>query len=121
MADGVVLDTEEGTPQGGPLSHLLANVKLEDVDREIQSRGQWFVKYADDCTIHFRSQRAGTMVMAGVHDFLQEWLRLKVNHANSDRPDKEEEVLGSSVTRPGMASESRWPPRPNGSGTRCGS
>ena len=88
MADGVVMDTEEGTPQGGPLSPLLANIMLDDLDKELQSRGHRFVRYADDCNIYVRSQRAGTRVMASVRGFLQGRLGLKVNEAKSavDRP-----------------------------------
>lgn len=98
MANGVVMDTEEGTPQGGPLSPLLANIMLDDLDKELQSRGHRFVRYADDCNIYVRSQRAGTRVMASVRDFLQGRLGLKVNEAKSavDRPWKRK-FLGFSM------------------------
>jgi len=100
MVNGVVMATEEGTPQGGPLSPLLANVMLDDLDRELQSRGHRFVRYADDCNIYVRSQRAGVRVMASVRDFLQGRLRLKVNEAKSavDRPWKRK-FLGFSMYR----------------------
>jgi RNA-directed DNA polymerase len=88
MVDGVVMDTEEGTPQGGPLSPLLANILLDDLDKELERRGHRFVRYADDCNIYVRSRRAGERVMASVRRFLQERLRLKVNEEKSavDRP-----------------------------------
>ncbi|MER3405891.1 MAG: group II intron reverse transcriptase/maturase [Chloroflexota bacterium] len=88
MVEGVVIATEEGTPQGGPLSPLLANILLDDLDKELELRGHKFVRYADDCNIYVRSQRAGERVMGSVRRFLQERLRLRVNEAKSavDRP-----------------------------------
>ena len=79
MIHGVVVTTEEGTPQGGPLSPLLANIQLNDLDRELEKRGHKFVRYADDCNIYVRSQRAGERVMASVRGFLEQKLKLKVN------------------------------------------
>lgn len=79
MRDGVVHKREEGTPQGGPLSPLLANLYLDDFDRELEKRGHRFVRYADDCTIFVRSQRAGERVEATVTDFLERKLKLRVN------------------------------------------
>lgn len=90
MASGVQVRTEEGTPQGGPLSPLLANILLDDLDKELESRGHRFARYADDCNIYVRSQRAGVRVMQTVKAFLEERLKLKVNEAKSavDRPWK---------------------------------
>jgi group II intron reverse transcriptase/maturase len=88
MVNGVVLDTEEGTPQGGPLSPLLANILLDDLDKELARRGHRFVRYADDCNIYVRSRRAGERVMNSIQRFLGEVLSLKVNERKSavDRP-----------------------------------
>lgn len=88
MMNGVVVRTEEGTPQGGPLSPLLANILLDDLDRELQKRGHRFTRYADDCNIYVRSKRAGERVMQSVTDYLQERLKLRVNEKKSavDRP-----------------------------------
>jgi RNA-directed DNA polymerase len=79
MRDGVVHRREEGTPQGGPLSPLLSNLYLDDFDKELEKRGHRFVRYADDCTIFVRSQRAGERVVATVTDFLERKLKLRVN------------------------------------------
>jgi RNA-directed DNA polymerase len=76
-------ETTEGTPQGGPLSPLLANLLLDKMDRELERRGHWFVRYADDCNIYVRSRRAGNRVMRSVSEFLSKRLKLKVNEAKS--------------------------------------
>jgi RNA-directed DNA polymerase len=83
MPDGVVVATEEGTPQGGPLSPLLSNIVLDELDRELEQRGHRFVRYADDCNIYVRSERAGKRVMAAVVRFIESRLRLKVNATKS--------------------------------------
>ncbi len=83
LAEGLVSPTEEGTPQGGPLSPLLSNLMLDVLDKELERRGHRFVRYADDCNIYVRSQRAGERVMAGIEQFLTKRLRLKVNKAKS--------------------------------------
>jgi RNA-directed DNA polymerase len=83
MEGGLVSPTEEGTPQGGPLSPLLSNLMLDVLDKELEKRGHRFVRYADDCNIYVRSQRAGERVMAGIGRFLEKRLRLKVNKAKS--------------------------------------
>jgi RNA-directed DNA polymerase len=80
---GLVSPTEEGTPQGGPLSPLLSNLMLDVLDRELEKRGHRFVRYADDCNIYVRSQRAGERVMEGIERFLTKRLKLKVNRAKS--------------------------------------
>jgi RNA-directed DNA polymerase len=83
MQDGVVTSRKEGTPQGGPLSPLLANLLLDDLDKELESRGHRFVRYADDCNIYVQSQRAGERVLASVSEFLAKKLKLRVNTKKS--------------------------------------
>jgi RNA-directed DNA polymerase len=83
LADGLVGPTEEGTPQGGPLSPLLSNLMLDVLDKELETRGHHFVRYADDCNIYVRSQRAGERVMASIEQFLAKRLKLKVNKTKS--------------------------------------
>jgi len=83
LIDGLVSATEEGTPQGGPLSPLLSNILLDDLDKELANRGHKFVRYADDCNIYVRSRRAGERVKASVTAFLECRLRLKVNEEKS--------------------------------------
>jgi RNA-directed DNA polymerase len=82
MAQGVVIARHEGTPQGGPLSPLLANVLLDEVDRELERRGHRFVRYADDCNVYVRSRRAGARVLDGLRR-LYGRLKLKINEAKS--------------------------------------
>ncbi|WP_207635469.1 group II intron reverse transcriptase/maturase [Thermaerobacter subterraneus] len=100
MVGGVKVRTEEGTPQGGPLSPLLANILLDELDKELERRGHRFVRYADDCNIYVRSERAGHRVMAGVRRFLEKRLRLKINEQKSavDRPWRRK-FLGFSMYR----------------------
>lgn len=88
MANGVFEKTGEGTPQGGPLSPLLANILLDDLDKELTKRGLRFVRYADDCNIFVASKRAGERVMESVTRFVEGKLKLKVNREKSavDRP-----------------------------------
>jgi RNA-directed DNA polymerase len=83
MPDGVIVNTEEGVPQGGPLSPLLSNIVLDELDWELQRRNLSFVRYADDCNIYVRSERAGKRVMASVTKFIEGRLRLKVNQDKS--------------------------------------
>ena len=83
MVNGVVMEMEEGTPQGGPLSPLLSNIMLDDLDKELEKRGHKFVRYADDCNIHVKTQRAGERVMESVREFLEKKLKLKVNPKKS--------------------------------------
>lgn len=83
MPNGVKVCTEEGVPQGGPLSPLLANIVLSELDEELSRRGLRFVRYADDCNIYVRSERAGQRVMASVEKFIARRLRLKVNASKS--------------------------------------
>ena len=99
MQNGLVEPRSEGTPQGGPLSPLLSNILLDDLDKELEKRGHKFCRYADDCNIYVGSQRAGRRVLASVGKFLSERLRLKLNPLKSgvDRPWKRK-FLGFTLT-----------------------
>lgn len=99
MANGVETPRYEGTPQGGPLSPLLSNILLTDLDRELEARKLRFCRYADDCNIYVSSQRAGQRIMEGIKRFLANRLKLTVNEAKSavERPWKRK-FLGYSVT-----------------------
>jgi RNA-directed DNA polymerase len=110
MEDGLVVPVDEGTPQGGPLSPLLSNLMLDDLDKELTRRGLRFCRYADDCNIYVRSQRAGERVMASVSRFLTTKLRLTVNETKSAvaRPE-ERKFLGFSISNDG--SERRIAPK----------
>ena len=83
MVNGVVVEMREGTPQGGPLSPLLSNIVLTELDRKLEERGHRFVRYADDCNIYVRSERAARRVLAGTKRYVEERMRLKVNEAKS--------------------------------------
>jgi RNA-directed DNA polymerase len=83
LEGGLVSPIDEGTPQGGPLSPLLSNIVLDELDRELERRGHRFVRYADDCNIYVRSQRAGERVMKSVSQFITIKLKLKVNEEKS--------------------------------------
>ena len=100
LMDGLVGPTEEGTPQGGPLSPLLNNIVLDELDRELEERGHRFVRYADDCNIYVRSERAGQRVMESIVRFINKRLRLKVNPTKSAvaRPE-ERHFLGFRLRR----------------------
>ena len=82
MADGVVVERVQGTPQGGPLSPLLANVLLDEVDKELEKRGHAFARYADDCNVYVQSRRAGERVLAALRD-LYAGLKLRINESKS--------------------------------------
>jgi RNA-directed DNA polymerase len=99
MKGGLVSPRTEGTPQGGPLSPLLSNILLDELDKELERRGHRFVRYADDCNIYVRSQRSGQRVLTSVEQFLRERLRLTVNREKSavDRPWNRK-FLGYSFT-----------------------
>ena len=99
LQEGVVSARDMGTPQGGPLSPLLSNILLDDLDKELERRGHVFCRYADDCNIYVRTKRSGERVMASVTQFLAERLKLRVNAAKSavDRPWKRK-FLGYSMT-----------------------
>lgn len=98
MADGVVMPRDEGTPQGGPLSPLLANILLDDLDKMLEQRSHRFCRYADDCNIYVQSERAGKRVMASVTEYLERKLKLRVNQDKSAvaRP-KARKFLGQRV------------------------
>jgi len=99
LQGGVESQRVEGTPQGGPLSPLLSNILLDDLDKELERRGHAFCRYADDCNIYVRTRRSGERVMAGVRRYLEERLKLRVNEAKSGvhRP-WERKFLGYSMT-----------------------
>jgi RNA-directed DNA polymerase len=99
MEGGLVSPRTEGTPQGGPLSPLLSNILLDDLDKELEKRGHAFCRYADDCNIYVRSKAAGERVMASITRFLHERLKLRVNPEKSavDRPWNRK-FLGYSMT-----------------------
>jgi group II intron reverse transcriptase/maturase len=91
MPDGVVMENEQGTPQGGPLSPLLSNIVLDELDQELRKRGHRFVRYADDCNIYVRSKAAAERVLESITQFIERRMRLKVNKAKS--------AVGESGTR----------------------
>jgi RNA-directed DNA polymerase len=99
LEQGLVSPNTEGTPQGGPLSPLLSNIVLDELDKELEKRGHKFVRYADDCNIYVRSRRAGERVMKAMTHFIEKKLKLKVNKEKSavDRPWKRK-FLGFSFT-----------------------
>ncbi len=102
MENGLVSPTTEGAPQGGPLSPLMSNLVLDEFDQELMRRGHRFCRYADDCNIYVRSQRAGQRVMATACRFLTQRLRLKVNESKSAvaRPE-ERKFLGFTISNDG--------------------
>jgi len=99
MENGLVSPSVEGTPQGGPLSPLLSNVVLDELDRELERRGHRFVRYADDSNVYVRSERAGQRVMDSISRFITQKLKLKVNEEKSAvaRPEQRK-FLGFSFT-----------------------
>jgi len=112
MENGLVSATTEGTPQGGPLSPLLSNIVLDELDRELERRGHRFVRYADDCNIYVRSERAGSRVMENISKFITRKLKLKVNQSKSkvDRPWRCKflgfRIIVGKETKRGIAPES---------------
>lgn len=111
MDNGVVRSSEEGTPQGGPLSPLLSNIVLDDLDRELEKRGHRFVRYADDCNIYVKTPRAGERVMKSVKEFIEKKLKLKVNEKKSkvDKPT-ERKFLGFSFLNTKMGVKRKLAP-----------
>jgi len=105
MLGGLVSPTEEGTPQGGPLSPLLSNVMLHELDKELEKRGHRFCRYADDCNIYVKSKKAGNRVMDSVREFIEKRLKLKVNREKSavDYPSKRKFLGFSFYYHEGMA------------------
>ena len=112
MEHGLVSISVEGTPQGGPLSPLLSNLVLDALDRELERRGHRFVRYADDCNIYVRSERAGQRVMKSVTLFITQALKLKVNDAKSAvaRPQQGSFLGSASVTAQRSSASSRRNP-----------
>ena len=110
MADGVVSASEEGTPQGGPLSPLLANIYLDALDQELEKRGHCYCRYADDCNIYVGSQAAAERTLPSIRDWIEKHLRLKVNEAKSGTGQVwERKFLGFRLNRElqiGIAPES---------------
>jgi RNA-directed DNA polymerase len=100
MPDGVVMENEKGTPQGGPLSPLLSNIVLDELDQELGRRGHRFVRYADDCNVYVKTERSGRRVMASLTDFIERKMKLKVNRDKSavDRP-RNRKFLGLTLMR----------------------
>jgi len=111
MVNGVVVETAEGPPQGGPLSPLLANILLDELDRDLEQRGHRFVRYADDCNIYVRTQRAGERVLASVTHWIETRLKLRVNREKSavDRAFRRD-ILGFTFL-PGHAAKLRIAPQ----------
>ena len=105
MEDGVVIPRTEGTPQGSPLSPLMSNIVLNELDKELQARGHRFVRYADDCSIYVKSEKSAQRVRRTITDYIERKLKLKVNRTKSQvsRPN-ESTLLGFSFYR----SEKRW-------------
>lgn len=102
MLNGVCVRTHEGTPQGGPLSPLLANLMLDDLDKELERRGHRFCRYADDVNIYVRSQAAGERVMASVTRFIEKRLKLKVSASKSAvAPSHKRQFLGHRILEDG--------------------
>lgn len=99
MINGIFTRNVQGTPQGGPLSPLLSNIVLDELDKELEKRGHKFVRYADDCNIYVKTKKAGQRVMESVASFIEEKLKLKVNRSKSavDRPWRRK-FLGFSFT-----------------------
>ncbi len=108
MRHGVCIERVEGTPQGGPLSPLLSNIMLDELDKELASRGHKFCRYADDCNIYVKTLRAGRRVMESMKRFLEEKLRLRVNEAKSDVSQvTERQFLGFRILQNGKINVSK--------------
>lgn len=105
MTDGVVSQRTEGTPQGSPLSPLLSNIVLDELDKKLEERGHKFVRYADDCNIFVRSQTAGERVMQSISDFIEGKLKLQVNQVKSKVcPSNQTKFLGYTIRWDGTLS-----------------
>lgn len=108
MVNGVVTERQAGTPQGGPLSPLLSNIMLDELDKELERRGHKFCRYADDCNIYVDSQRAGERVMTSIKKFLATRLKLQINEEKSAVAEvRERSFLGYTIGNKGMISVSQ--------------
>jgi len=105
MLNGVKVKSEEGTPQGGPLSPLLANVMLDNLDKELEKRGHKFCRYADDCNIYVKSKKAGERVMESITEYIENVLKLKINRTKGavDKPSRRKFLGFSFYIRKGIA------------------
>ena len=105
MLNGVKVKSEEGTPQGGPLSPLLANIMLDELDKELEKRGHKSCRYADDCNIYVKSRKAGERVMESITRYIEKVLKLKVNRNKSavDRPSRRKFLGFSFYVKEGKA------------------
>jgi RNA-directed DNA polymerase len=112
MENGLVSTTEEGTPQGGPLSPLLSNLMLDELDKELEKRGHKFCRFADDCNIYVKSEKAGQRVMQSISKFITQKLKLKVNSAKSavGKP-KDRKFLGYSFSSKASGVKKRIAPK----------
>ena len=105
MENGVAVKSEEGTPQGGPLSPLLANILLDELDKELEQRGHKFIRYADDINIYVKTQRAAERVKASLSKYLEEQLKLRVNKEKTKvKTPTKAKILGFSFWK----SQTRW-------------
>lgn len=112
MEDGVVIERNEGTPQGSPLSPLLSNIVLNELDKELEARGHRYVRFADDCSIYLKSEKSATRVLESITEFIEKMLKLKVNRTKSkiSRPT-ESTLLGFSFYRSGKGWQMRIAPK----------
>jgi RNA-directed DNA polymerase len=112
MENGVVIDRREGTPQGSPLSPLMSNIVLNELDRELEARGHRYVRYADDCSIYVKTEKSATRVLDTITEFIEEKLKLKGNRTKSkvSRP-MESTLLGFSFYRTSEKWEIRVAPK----------
>jgi RNA-directed DNA polymerase len=102
LSDGVKIQRQEGAPQGGPLSALLANIMLDDLDKELERRNHKFCRYADDCNVYVRSQKAGNRVFESIKRFINKKLKLKINDTKSGvKIAKEVKFLGYNINNSG--------------------
>lgn len=108
MEHGLVSPSTEGSPQGGPLSPLLSNIVLDELDKELEKRGQKFVRYADDCNIFVGSEKAAERVMGSIGKFIENKLKLKINHDKSKvGPSQEIKFLGMTIASDGSRAISK--------------
>jgi len=108
MRQGVCVRRYEGTPQGGPLSPLMSNILLDELDKELEERGHKFCRYADDCNVYVQSIKAGTRVMHSITKFLNRALRLKVNKEKSAVAEVgERKFLGYTILNQGFLVEAK--------------